>query len=314
MDTFLADVHAGLSSAPKTLPSKYFYDAVGDALFVKIMAMPEYYLTRAEMEIFSAQSEQIVDSFKQSPDIKFDLIELGAGDGTKTAKLLSELLRRGNEFDYIPIDISTNALAGLEARLSNQMPELNITPRAGDYFRMLAELRETQHPKVVLFLGSNIGNMQDSEAHDFINGLSRNLSVGDRLLLGVDLIKPNDVVLPAYSDAQGLTRDFNLNLLKRINDNLGGDFQIDQFEHLAEYTQEEGVARSYLVSKQNQHVTLRANNHCYTFAAGEKLRTEVSRKYNDDILTNILRGTRLRMVEKFTDSGLQFADYLLEQY
>lgn len=312
MDPFLRDVHAGLSSEPKRLPSKYFYDEIGDALFVKIMGMPEYYLTRAEMAIFTEQAADIVAGFEQSKTERFEVIELGAGDGSKTRHLLTELLQQGYVFDYVPIDISANALEGLERSMKAQLPELSIKPKAGDYFQMLAELRLTKVPKVVLFLGSNIGNLLDEEATHFMAGLEQNLRSGDKLLLGVDLIKPQSKVLPAYDDAQGYTRDFNLNLLTRINSELGGDFDLSQFEHQAEYTMEEGIARSFLLSRKAQTVTLGANQQRYQFAKGEKMKVEISRKYDRTIIEQIIRASKFRISAVFKDQEYLFADFLLE--
>lgn len=312
MDYFLADVHLGLSSTQKTLPSKYFYDAVGDALFIEIMAMPEYYLTRAEMEIFEHQAADIVAAFGQSQQVPFELIELGAGDGSKTVHLLRELLKQGYQFDYLPIDISVNALEGLCASVSAQLPALSIKPQAGDYFKMLAKLKDTHHPKIVLFLGSNIGNLFDSEASNFINHLAESLQHQDKLLLGVDLIKSKEIVLPAYDDAQGLTRAFNLNLLERINNELGGDFDLNEFEHQAEYNAEEGIARSYLVSRRAQNVTLQMNKETYKFIHGERIKVEISRKYNRQIVDDIMADTPFRIADEFSDQANRFADFLLE--
>ena len=226
---FLADVDAGLSKTQKSLPSKYFYDKKGDALFMQIMALPEYYLTRAEMEIFKQHSQQMIASFGVEKQIHFELIELGAGDGSKTKKLLKALLEQDYQFDYMPIDISSNALEHLQSKLLSGLPKLSIIPTLGDYFEKLSELKHSHHPKVVLFLGSNIGNFLDWQAARFIYDLGSNLSFGDKLLIGVDRIKPARTVLPAYDDKQGITREFNLNLLRRINRELSADFDPAQF-------------------------------------------------------------------------------------
>jgi len=180
---FKKDVEKGLSQLPKTLPSKYFYDAIGDALFAQIMHLPEYYLTRAELEIFTTKSDQIIDSFQIEKDTYFELIELGAGDGLKTKELLKSLQKRGFNFDYFPVDISQNVLDILEANLKKEMPNLGIQKQQGDYFEILAALKNSPHPKVILFLGSNIGNMTDDIAAQFIYDLGSNLSRNDKLLL-----------------------------------------------------------------------------------------------------------------------------------
>ncbi len=311
-ESFLADVRAGLSSSPKSLPSKYFYDAAGDALFVQIMALPEYYLTRAEMEIFASQANDIVSAFDQDTNVPFEVIELGAGDGSKTVHLLRALLEQDYDFDYIPVDISANAMRGLERDLRRELPGININPKAGDYFAMLGELRATKHPKIILFLGSNIGNLLDQEAAQFMSGLAANLVPGDKLLLGVDSIKSAEIVLPAYNDKSGITRQFNLNLLRRINRELGGNFDVTKFEHCAEYDSNEGIARSFLVSQCDQVVTLEGANTQYSFVQGERMKVEISRKYDVKILGNILRGTGFDIVDSFSDTTQYFTDYLLE--
>jgi L-histidine N-alpha-methyltransferase len=216
-EQFKTDVSVGLRSTPKRLSSKYFYDKIGDALFVQIMNMPEYYLTRSEFEIFSKQTQKLIDSFEIQKDNYFELIELGAGDGTKTKELLKELVGQKYNFDYFPIDISQNALNHLDGALKNEIPDLNVQSKRGDYFQVLSSFKNSNHKKVVLFLGSNIGNLNDDLAHKFIYQLGANIKPDDVLLLGVDLIKSRDIVLPAYNDAAGITSRFNLNLLQRIN-------------------------------------------------------------------------------------------------
>jgi dimethylhistidine N-methyltransferase len=310
---FKKDIELGLSESPKTLPSKYFYDKKGDELFVQIMNMPEYYLSRAELDIFKEQSQEIIQALELNPNQYFELIELGAGDGTKTKELLKVLDKNGYDFDYIPIDISQNALDQLEEKLSQELPNVSVEKKQGDYFEMMATLHETKHPKVVLFLGSNIGNMTDELATDFIYKLGANLRPNDRLFLGVDLIKSAEIVLPAYSDSAGITKAFNLNLLTRINKELDGNFNIDTFSHLAQYSEDDGIALSYLVSTVEQKVTLNASEKIFHFAKGEKIHTEISRKYNDEIINNILQDTDFQIKNKLTDSKDYFANYILKR-
>ncbi len=312
-EQFQIDVEAGLSNTPKTLPSKYFYNEEGDALFVKIMHSPEYYLTRAELEIFQTQNQQIIDSFDMDKDSYFELIELGAGDGLKTKELLKKLDSENYNFSYLPIDISQNALKQLEACLKDELPNVSVQPKQGEYFKILASLKENSHPKVVLFLGSNIGNLSDDMASKFIYQLGGNLKTHDKLMLGVDLIKPSSIVLPAYNDQQGYTRDFNLNLLRRINNELDANFDITCFAHRPEYDEEEGITKSFLVSTKNQTVRINAINKSFDFAEDEKIQTEMSRKYNDDIVHKLIEKTDFTIVAKFTDSKNYFADYILDR-
>ena len=313
IEQFKKDVDSGLSASTKSLPSKYFYDKKGDELFVKIMHLPEYYLTRSELEIFTNQTQKTVNALALDPDIYFELIELGAGDGLKTKELLKFLDKQNYTFDFIPIDISQNALDQLENSVKEELPNVSIKKRQGDYFQVLESLKDSHHPKVVLFLGSNIGNMQDEVASDFIYKLGANLSADDKLFLGVDLIKPASIVLPAYDDNKGVTRDFNLNLLNRINRELGGNFDIHKFQHLPEYTEEEGIARSSLMSLKNQKVTISKINKTFEFTKGEKITTEISRKYNDKIINKIIAGTDFFITEKLTDSNNYFSNYILNR-
>jgi L-histidine Nalpha-methyltransferase len=313
IDTFKKDVYKGLSGQPKTLPSKYFYDKIGDALFVDIMNLPEYYLTSSEFDIFKNKTQDLIDAFGIKPDSYFELIELGAGDGFKTKELLKALDSQAYNFDYFPIDISSNALDLLEQDLEKEIPNLSVKTQQGDYFEVLASLKESKKPKVILFLGSNIGNMNDDMAADFVYNLGTNLQAGDKLLLGVDLIKSKNVVLPAYNDKQGITAKFNLNLLDRINNELGGNFNTNNFKHLPEYTEEEGIAKSFMVSTVNQTVEIKALGQTFEFEAGEKIHTEISRKYNDELIKKIIWDTDFKLETKIMDNKAYFADYILKR-
>lgn len=311
---FKKDIDLGLSAPNKTLPSKYFYDAIGDALFVEIMKMPEYYLTKAEFDIFKNQSQQLVNAINHDTSTFFELVELGAGDGSKTKQLLKALQDQDYTFEYVPIDISENALKHLKTSVNRELPTVQIRPKQGDYFNILADLKTSEHPIVVLFLGSNIGNLPDERSKEFIQKLNDNLKVGDRVLLGVDLIKSESIVLPAYNDAQGITKKFNLNLLTRINKELDANFDLEAFEHQPEYTEKEGIARSFLVSTKDQTVAINSLNKTFTFAKNEKIHTETSRKYNDQILQKIIAQSSFKIMDRLTDSQNLFADYILEKY
>ena len=312
-EQFQKDVDHGLSQPQKHLSSKYFYDKKGDELFMQIMAMPEYYLTRSELEIFKLQTDEMINALKVDKNEPFELIELGAGDGTKTKYLLNGLLDAGYQFEYLPVDISLNVLNHLQDSLLEELPELIVKPQHGDYFEILSETQSSQLPKVVLFLGSNIGNLKDHQAAQFIYDLGVYLKPGDKLMIGVDKVKPVDVVLPAYNDKAGLTSQFNINLLHRINVELGGDFQLDDFYHAPEYTQEEGIARSFLTSKKDQTVTISQTGKSYDFHAGEKIHMEISRKYTTEIMNEIIRDTDFEIIEVLSDSLNYFSDYILQR-
>lgn len=312
-NNFLNDVDKGLSNTPKYLLSKYFYDKKGDALFVDIMNMPEYYLTRAEFDIFKNQTQNIIKALQLNKNTFFELIELGAGDGTKTKELLKVLDTENYDFNYVPIDISQNALDQLKQSVNKELPNVKTTTKQGDYFNVLASLKQSNHPKIILFLGSNLGNLSDVQAEDFLSKLSDSLRPNDKVLLGLDLIKSRDIVLPAYNDSQGITKRFNLNLLDRINNELGADFDTNAFIHQPEYTEEEGIARSYIVSTTNQNVTVKSLNKTFHFMEGERVHTETSRKYNDTILDSYLKNTSLQVIDKLMDSNTYFADYILDK-
>jgi L-histidine N-alpha-methyltransferase len=313
IEQFKIDVKKGLSATPKFLSSKYFYDKKGDDLFVQIMNSEEYYLTRAEFEIFSNKKQDLINALGVEKDTFFEIIELGAGDGTKTKQLLNELVKQEYNFDYAPIDISQNALNKLEASLKIEIPELKVNTQQGDYFEVLSSFKELKHKKIILFLGSNIGNLKDDLSHTFIYYLGANLNPNDMLLLGVDLIKHEDVVLPAYNDSEGLTAKFNLNLLTRINNELGGDFNVSQFIHAPEYIKKEGIAKSHILSTENQTVTIKSINESFTFKKDERIHTEISRKYNDQIITKIIKNTNFTISNKIMDSNNYFADYILKR-
>jgi len=309
MTSFQKDVDEGLSAAPKRLYSKYFYDEIGDALFVKIMNMPEYYLTDAEMEIFQKQSEKLATDLVPAIGT-FDLIELGAGDGTKTIHLLRALLK-SRDFVYKPIDISQHALETLKVFLNKELPELKVETQQGDYFEVLKGIAANGNPKAILFLGSNLGNMLDHNATRFLSSLNEAMNHGDHLLLGLDQKKSREIVLPAYNDAGGITSAFNLNLLTRINRELEANFDVSQFEHSPEYNEEEGVAKSFICSKIKQTVSIGALNKSFHFEEGERIHTEISRKYNKEILSLLIKNTDLKIDAVLKDSKELFTDYIL---
>ncbi|MDB4088059.1 L-histidine N(alpha)-methyltransferase [Flavobacteriales bacterium] len=310
---FKNDVNIGLSSSPKFLSSKYFYDKIGDELFVEIMNIPEYYLTRAEFEIFNKKTSDLIDSFEIDENEKFQLLELGAGDGTKTKELLKVLVSQGYDFEYVPIDISQNTLDKLESSLEKEIPTLSVTQKQGDYFEVLSSFKEVKTRKIVLFLGSNIGNLTDELSSKFLYELGGNLNENDRLLLGVDLIKPVDIVLPAYNDKQGITAKFNLNLLTRINSELSANFNLSNFKHQPEYTIEEGIAKSFIVSTEKQTVEIKSIKKTFSFDKEERIHTEISRKYNDSIINKIIENTDFTIENKILDSKEYFADYILKK-
>ncbi len=307
---FLSDVLKGLTGSPKWIPSRYFYDAKGDQLFRMIMSMPEYYLTRAEHEILKHQSRKILNRATGNKPVQ--LVELGAGDGWKTRLLLSELLDSKVKFEYYPIDISESSLqlltANLEKEFHGRVPVFGIE---GDYFEALdSPVLQRDEPRLILFLGSTIGNFQLREASDFMCRISQLMHPGDHLLVGFDLRKHPHTILAAYDDSQGITREFNLNLLKRINRELDADFNPDQFVHFAVYDPVQAAAKSYLVSQSDQEVLIGAAGQKLFFKAQEPILTEVSQKFDAMMIQEFASRNGLTIVESFTDSRGLFADVL----
>ncbi|MDN5205015.1 L-histidine N(alpha)-methyltransferase [Fulvivirgaceae bacterium BMA10] len=309
-DTFAEDVLKGLSSTPKFLSSKYFYDEKGDELFQQIMNMPEYYLTRSEYEIFSLQKGQLLKLFQRN-DQPFRLIEFGAGDGLKTKVLLEHFLEKKAVFKYTPIDISGNVLELLSNDLQQNYPSLSVDPMEGEYFQMLEKLSHTDSTrKIILFLGSNIGNFGEQEALKFLGQLSTKLNPQDSLLIGFDLKKDPEVVLNAYNDHSGITRAFNLNLLQRINNELDANFDLTRFKHAPFYDPMTGATKSYLVSMQKQDVMIASLGKMICFEQWEPIYMEVSQKYDLDMIKNLADSSGFKVDCNFFDCKHYFVDSL----
>ncbi|WP_131539741.1 L-histidine N(alpha)-methyltransferase [Pedobacter nototheniae] len=274
-EQFLMDVKLGLSAKEKHLSSKYLYDKTGDALFQEIMQIPEYYLTRCELDIFQNKTLEVANAIG---DESFDLIELGAGDGSKSVHLLKHLSEKQVDFNFYPIDISANILQVLEGDLKEKISNLSIEGLEGEYFDMLTvAVKKSSRRKVVMMLGANIGNMGLEEARAFCATLRQNLAPGDLVLIGFDLRKNPRIILDAYNDGSGITAAFNLNLLKRINRELYADFDPEGFEHYQTYDPQSGEYKSFLVSLKSQQVTL--DRAIIGFEKNEVIFMEVSRKF-----------------------------------
>ena len=305
-DHFLNDVLTGLQSDPKHLSSKYFYDKTGDELFQKIMAMPEYYLTRCELDIFKNKTSELAEAIRFD-DQPFDLIELGAGDAMKSTYLLKYLSEKRADFTYMPIDISGNILSVLENNLKDKLPEINIKTLEGEYFQMLKKaMKLSSRRKVILFLGGNIGNMTSKEAEKFCTSLHQLLNSEDIVLIGFDLKKNPFTVLNAYSDKSGITAEFNLNLLTRINRELGGNFDIEQFEHYESYDPITGACRSFLISLKNQQVKI--EEETIDFAENEVIDMEVSQKFSKSDIEYLAEKSGFSISRNISDSKEWFID------
>lgn len=309
---FKSDVLNGLSSSPKHLDSKYFYDSIGDKLFEQIMRCPEYYPTKCELEILSFQRSSIVKEFVKNAGKEFDLIELGAGDALKSTYLLQEMVNDDLDFTYFPIDISENVIDSLSRKLPQKVQGLSLTGLNGDYFDMLKKANKlSSKRKIILFLGANIGNMVPNQAVKFCVQLRENMNSGDLLFIGFDLKKDPQIILDAYNDKQGFTRDFNLNLLTRINNELDANFNLDEFQHYPTYDPENGSCKSYLVSKCKQSVLIKGDtNERFDFEEGEIIWMEISHKYDVEQIENMAASSNFKTLNQYVDSKNWFMDAL----
>ncbi|MDO1501580.1 L-histidine N(alpha)-methyltransferase [Winogradskyella maritima] len=307
-NSFEADVRAGLSAEQKHLSSKYFYDDNGSRIFQEIMNMPEYYPTDAEFEILAMQSKAIFEALDFSQP--FNIIELGAGDGFKTYKLLEYLVNENINFNYVPIDISQQAIDSLTKRLSERLPGLNIKPRTGDYFHVLKEEKHSEIPSLLLFLGGNIGNYHPDEADELLKLFHNNMNEGDKLLIGIDLKKNPLIIHKAYFDPHGITKRFNLNLLLRMNRELGADFKVDDFDFYCHYNPITGDVKSYIVSLRAQKVHFKAMDFTVDFDYNELIWTELSKKYDFEGIDSMASRSGFEIQENFLDCKHYFTDSL----
>ena len=306
---FLQDVLTGLRSEPKYLQSKYFYDKKGDELFQEIMNCDEYYLTNCELEIFSEQTIALADIII-GQHTNFDVVELGAGDAIKSIYLLKELVNKKAVATYFPVDISNHIIDLLHETLPEQVPHLNIHGLNGEYLDMLRSAKKISDKiKLVLFLGSNIGNISLQDVPFFCRELRSQLSPGDMVLIGIDLKKNPKQILAAYNDGNGYTRKFNLNLLQRINTELGGNFILGAFDHYATYDPQSGACKSYLVSLEEQEVNI-GNNNIITFTKDETIFMEISQKYSIEQTDEVAVSSGFIPVAHFFDKKKWFVDVI----
>jgi L-histidine N-alpha-methyltransferase len=310
-DDFAGDVRRGLTLERKSLPPKYFYDELGSQLFDAICLLPEYYLTRAEGEIFARHSGEIVERAASGAHVT--LFELGSGSATKTRRIVEALLARQSRLKYVPVDISPAALEAGAHALIQDFDGLEVSAYASDYDAALpllaGELREGERA-LVLFLGSNIGNFDREGAREFLSKVRRVLRAGDCLLLGADLKKERAVLEAAYDDELGVTAAFNLNLLARINRELRADFSVRDFRHVALYDEREGRVEMQLESVREQTVNLGALDISVNFREGERIHTENSYKYDLEGLSALAAATGFERAETWLDSSERFSSNL----
>lgn len=326
------DVRNGLTGPQKRFLPKYFYDALGSQLFDAICLLPEYYLTRAEDEILRQYADEIVASVEGDKT----LLEMGSGSASKTRLIIEALLREQEELLFMPVDISATALENSSRILLQSYPRLRIEAYAADYFAGLAEMAKNEPGKtaltevnridkgfrqsgrepdrgrtLALFLGSNISNFDTEEALRFLNAMRGVLHKGDALLLGADLKKDAATLEAAYNDALGVTSAFNLNVLARINRELGGNFDLHKFKHHAFYNEEEGRIEIYIQSLENQRVRIEQLDLEVEFAEGELIHTENSYKFDKAGIERLASETGFVLTRNWVDSQGRFSSNLL---
>lgn len=307
LERFEREVHRGLGLDPKMLSSMYFYDDHGSELFRRIMQLPEYYLTRTEMEILERNGRAIVAPVLGAD---CDIVDLGAGDALKTRILLDHFRAAGADVRYAPVDVSEYALRTALKSCREHLPWLSARGVVAEYAQGIAWLAEHDpaRRRFVLALGSNIGNLQAAAARQFFQSLQAALRPGDYVLVGFDLVKDVQLLQRAYDDSAGVTEQFNLGLLRRINRELGGDFDLKAFRHFATYSPKLRAMESYLLSLRKQSVQLAGK--CYQFEAWEPIQTEISCKYRPSDVSAFAREAGFAEVQHFFDERRWFLDAL----
>jgi L-histidine Nalpha-methyltransferase len=303
---YASEVVRGLSSVRKTLPCKLFYDDRGSALFEEITRLPEYYPTRTELEILRDRSHEIA----QAVGAPVSIVELGAGTATKTGTLLAAFARRQMRLKYFPVDISSAALDHAKKRIKADCPGAVVKPVVADFAHGFAFLRDIPNRKLVLYLGSSIGNFDWNDATAMLKSVREHLSAADALLLGTDMVKSPEILVPAYDDAQGITSEFDKNILMRLNREFGGDFDLLSFRHIAEWNPLHSRMEIYLESLRTQTVKLKGLNLVVRFAAGERIHTENSYKYTLPMVEQMLCVSGFKFEKSWFDRRKWFGLHL----
>jgi L-histidine N-alpha-methyltransferase len=308
MRAFALDVLNGLSEIPKQLSSRWIYDDEGSRLFSQICELEEYYPTRTEAEILRNHTGDILE---RAGEDMLDIVDLGAGDGRKTNIVLEAAIKQVKDIHYVPIDISEASTASLVRNTRAKFPELHVAGIVAEYFDGLHWLSSRiDRRKLVLFLGSNIGNFKRAQARVFLRQLWEALNDGDQVLIGFDLKKDIELLMAAYNDKQCITAAFNKNVLKRINRELGGDFDLTAFQHFATYEVLSGAMESYIVSLKQQTVVIRELQSTFEFEEWEPIHTEYSYKYRQSDIEALALSTGFGIVDQFRDDKGWFVDSL----
>ena len=297
LDTLADDVRKGLSQPLKELPPKYFYDERGSELFDRITSLPEYYPTRAERSILNRHAPDIVaDSGAE------ELVELGSGTASKTRALLYAMAGAGSLRRYVPFDVDESVVQACAVELVELYPGLHVHGVVGDFGRDLERVPEGRR-RLFAFLGGTIGNLYPAQRTRFLRELRTMMGPGDRLVIGTDLVKDRSMLEAAYNDSEGVTADFNRNVLRVINEGLYADFVPEAFEHVAFFDEANSWIEMRLRANGAQTVRIDGANLEVRFADGEEIRTEISAKFSRDAVTRELRQAGLRLEEFLTDEG-----------
>ncbi len=287
VDAFATAVREGLTAPRKTLPCQYFYDEQGSLLFEQICDLPEYYLTRIEDAILQEHADAMVDGPWIGAPV---MVELGSGSSTKTRRLIDAAISAHGTLHYIPIDVSPTILEDSATSLIDRYPTLRVSAHAATYqHALLGAISRIERPKVLVFLGSSLGNYPTDEAVELLRLIAMAMGPGDALLLGTDIVKDRHLLEAAYDDAQGVTARFNLNLLERINRELDGRFDLRAFEHRAVWNADESRIEMHLASRLDQKVAIPGAGFTASFKAGETIHTENSHKYDAGRLADLAR-------------------------
>lgn len=305
-ETFALDVLVGLSEARKSIPTIYHYDNVGSHFFNEITDLPEYYLTRCEKDVLARNSSYIAEIAGDEP---FNLVEFGPGDGSKVKIIIDELISKNVDFQYVPIDISKGALDELAADFKENYADVNLCGLIADFTTGLKWLhQQSKRKNLVLFLGSNIGNFDHHTTRVFLRNLWISLNNGDSVIVGFDLKKDIELLLAAYNDKAGVTAEFNLNVLRRINSELGGHFDVSKFRHYNTYNVFSGAMESFLVSLKEQEVAIDELGKSFSFRQWEPIHTEYSYKYLESDIENLAIETGFKLVKNLYDAKRYFID------
>ena len=302
----VGDVFEGLTKTPKSLPPRLFYDAAGSALFEEITRLPEYYLTRTESSLLQQYAGEIAARVGANVNV----IELGAGTAAKTGTILKALSRRQLRVNYYPVDISVSALQVAAESLGEKLPQVRVHPVATNYIADSGFLDSVVGMKLVLYLGSSIGNFEPDEALELLHRIRAHMDEDDYLLVGTDLVKDTSVLLPAYDDAQGVTGRFNKNVLARINRELGGNFDLNLFRHVALWNPDRSRIEMHLESTLDQTVKVKLIGLEVPFKKGERIHTENSYKYTIPGVRRTLLDTGFEVESTWSDANNWFGTHL----